>query len=980
MLLLGPVSAPDLAQQPLAWRWRAHDQFFVEWGYQRQQKNRANGEERTTSEDTTLVARIAVLQVNADHSTVLEMKIVHVRHAMIGAPPNPLTQMLEGATARLTLDAGLSVTHVDGLESLATVIGGKKYGPQHESLRRSLDGSFRSMAATAFCAVPRGPLRPGLTWRQTGEMGFLGFASELETRVFTAGKAKSDGDHTVQSIGFTAVHSFGSVPPGMKTPPLPEITRDDEHGSVCFDFTAGRVLHGQTKASVEGRLRITGNGQSIDTWATGIKTAYWRILDRDPMAPTSACTHAKVPDQDGSQGTGRVGATPAKELTNSLGMRLVLIPPGRFTMGSPVTEEGRAFDEDERDVEISRPFYMAAHEVTIGQFRKFVKEAGYQTDSEKGMGCFGFDAATKRMDLSKAYSWKKPGWQVTDEHSVTNLSWNDAKAFCAWLSKKEGKSYRLPTEAEWEYACRAGTTTRYTFGDDPEELAHHGNITDASAKKLFPFWTTIKADDGHAFTAPVGSYRPNAFGLYDMHGNAAEWCEDWYAFYEPGPHRDPTGPSAGTRRVARGGNWADFPLQCQSAHRNRLEPSGYNVGTGLRVVVSLDPGVVIAPFCPVIPEPPYKRLLTGKTAGQTVALEDHAKALAKNAKLSEALVPARKLLALRTRHQGPDHWQTQDARRQVHYCEILAKLSPRDLAEMTQAIGQVSQLPAMARQGKVAEARALLEKSLGVMRRLIHEDFLSAPVGYNQLAQVLHEQHDLDQALVLEEKCLEICKRMLGEQHPETIRAYNDVGNWRFEQERYAEAEAPLRRAAELARVVNGEGHVETAKAYDNLANVLNHLQKSENAQSLHDKALEIFLATLGEGHVDTVKCSYNLAINLCALGRFDEAEWFLRKTLEYDRKHLGPDAPQTVLNDDNLAFALMRQGDLAGAEALLREALAARRRSLGEKHPLTVESYQHLIANLRMQDKLEAVRELETEAGNYAYDLPPGAKQPEKR
>ena len=128
---------------------------------------------------------------------------------------------------------------------------------------------------------------------------------------------------------------------------------------------------------------------------------------------------------------------------------------------------------------------------------------------------------------------------------MVNVSWNDAVAFCKWLSKKEGKTYRLPTEAEWEYACRAGTTTRYYSGDDPETLAKVGNVADAAFKAKFPDWEyTIKANDGYVFTAPVGKFKPNAFGLYDMHGNAWQWCADWYGeeYYAHVARRRPNWP------------------------------------------------------------------------------------------------------------------------------------------------------------------------------------------------------------------------------------------------------------------------------------------------------------------------------------------------------------------------------------------------------------------------------------------------------
>ena len=169
---------------------------------------------------------------------------------------------------------------------------------------------------------------------------------------------------------------------------------------------------------------------------------------------------------------------------------------------------------------------------------------------------------------------------------MVNVSWNDAVAFCSWLSRKEGSVYRLPTEAEWEYACRAGTTTRYYSGDDPETLAKVGNVSDATAKAKFPEWKcAIKASDGYVFTAPVGKFQPNAFGLYDMHGNAWQWCADWHSreYYAASPADDPTGPNSGTVRVLRGGGWGDWPGVTRSAKRigalpeYRLDCAGFRV-------------------------------------------------------------------------------------------------------------------------------------------------------------------------------------------------------------------------------------------------------------------------------------------------------------------------------------------------------------------------------------------------------------------
>src|SRR5262249_48557534 len=146
----------------------------------------------------------------------------------------------------------------------------------------------------------------------------------------------------------------------------------------------------------------------------------------------------------------------------------------------------------------------------------------------------------------------------TDEHPVVNVTWNDAVAFCGWLSRKTGRKCELPTEAEWEYACRAGSRTKYYHGDDPEGLAKIANVADASFLKVFPDNTyAIKADDGYAFTAPVGRFQPNAFGLYDMLGNVWEWCSDHHdaKYYRESPAADPKGPSAGEYHVLRGGSW-----------------------------------------------------------------------------------------------------------------------------------------------------------------------------------------------------------------------------------------------------------------------------------------------------------------------------------------------------------------------------------------------------------------------------------------
>ena len=301
---------------------------------------------------------------------------------------------------------------------------------------------------------------------------------------------------------------------------------------------------------------------------------------------------------------------PPKKLAVDLGggvkMELVLIPAGEFMMGSKESAEetaaffkknygegflrGTAYEAERplHRVRITKPFYLGTYHVTRGQFRRFVADTGYKTDAEKGYrpGAWGWDPDKKKFGFNAKYSWRNVGFEQTDEHPVLCVSWNDAVAFCEWLSRKEGKTYRLPTEAEWEYACRAGTTTRYYSGDDPETLAKVGNVADAAVKAKFPDWKyTIKANDGYVFTAPGGKFKPNAFGLYDMHGNAWQWCADWYKadYYAASPADNPTGPDSGNGRVLRGGSWDDRPDDSRSAVRGGVTPVERSCSAGFRV-------------------------------------------------------------------------------------------------------------------------------------------------------------------------------------------------------------------------------------------------------------------------------------------------------------------------------------------------------------------------------------------------------------
>jgi formylglycine-generating enzyme required for sulfatase activity len=290
-------------------------------------------------------------------------------------------------------------------------------------------------------------------------------------------------------------------------------------------------------------------------------------------------------------------------LRNSINMPLVRLPAGQFLMGGqePEAELLAAFPDTDRQpgyfhdeypqhaVRISRPLLIGQYEVTVGQFRQFADASGYKTQAESdGEGGWGYDAASgKCVGRRPQFTWRDPGFAQSDEHPVVNVSWNDAVAFCNWLSRKEGKRYRLPSEAEWEYACRAGTSARYFHGNDPNLLQRYAHLINTGNEKFAHIQHQVHAlKAGESLTAKVGSRQPNAWGLYDTLGNVWEWTNDWQSddYYATSPAVDPPGPGSGDVRIRRGGAWNSFPMYARCAFRNLDYPDTRCVNIGFRVV------------------------------------------------------------------------------------------------------------------------------------------------------------------------------------------------------------------------------------------------------------------------------------------------------------------------------------------------------------------------------------------------------------
>jgi formylglycine-generating enzyme required for sulfatase activity/predicted Ser/Thr protein kinase len=253
------------------------------------------------------------------------------------------------------------------------------------------------------------------------------------------------------------------------------------------------------------------------------------------------------------------------------------LPPGKFSQGAAADDEGMPFERPQHPVVIGHGLGIGVYEVTVGEFREFADATGHRST-----GCQTYDGAWSEQP---AASWQNTGYQQTAMHPVACVSWRDARAYADWLSVKTGQRYRLPSESEWEYAARGGATGSRLWADSGAACAN-ANVADASAAQRYPGWKVASCSDGFVYTAPVGSFKPNAFGLYDMLGNVAEWVEDcWHDDYAGAPADGSAwlGEPCGERGV-RGGSWFTAPARVSLSARNRFDDSYRSNSVGFRLV------------------------------------------------------------------------------------------------------------------------------------------------------------------------------------------------------------------------------------------------------------------------------------------------------------------------------------------------------------------------------------------------------------
>ena len=351
----------------------------------------------------------------------------------------------------------------------------------------------------------------------------------------------------------------------------------------------GQSIRGASKAESKAprkRTRVVVLAGGIGAVVVVAVAALWWWSSTGEMRPAGETSIVPAPEGDvAPRSTPRQTGTLIDVLrAGGFGPEMVVIPAGTFRMGC-LSQDGSCYGDENpvREVRIGA-FALSKYEVTRGEFSRFVEGTGHST----GNSCM-----TLGSDQRDARSWRSPGFEQSDDHPVVCVNWQDAEAYVAWLSRETGEAYRLPSESEWEYATRAGSRSKYSFGSDASRLCGWGNGADLDFTEGVSVAGVAGCYDGFVHTAPVGTFRPNPFGLYDMHGNVWEWVQDcWNWSYLRAPLDGGAWLSLSgdcNRRVMRGGSWNNHLRSLRSANRSWNTTSDRYNSHGFRVARTLTP-------------------------------------------------------------------------------------------------------------------------------------------------------------------------------------------------------------------------------------------------------------------------------------------------------------------------------------------------------------------------------------------------------
>ena len=395
---------------------------------------------------------------------------------------------------------------------------------------------------------------------------------EVEGEVFVdlSGSGASLGAYEARLSWDAAVFSLIEVSDGTTAGFASALYRE-ETGALVFSQLNARGADGRVSL-LRMRFSVIGNsGSGRLNLAFTVLTAAHTFASLLPSLKLGGDKGGYDVRLTGGGGGGTVGEVRAFSLPGGASMEFVWIEPGVFQMGS---DNGDSNEKPVHEVEISTGFWLGKYEVTVGQFRRFVEATGY----DAGNRCMTDESG--HWEWHSGRNWRNPGYAPSDDHPVVCVSWADVSAYAAWLSRESGALYRLPSEAEWEYACRAGTQTRWSFGDDASQLTDYAWYWDSTCNV------------GECHIHAVGGKLPNPWGLYDMHGNVWEWVNDWYGegYYNSSPRVDPPGPLSGFYRVFRGGFFTDPARVVRSAIRYANSPGDRYYFIGVRLARGEGPG------------------------------------------------------------------------------------------------------------------------------------------------------------------------------------------------------------------------------------------------------------------------------------------------------------------------------------------------------------------------------------------------------